>query len=422
MTGIAAIHWLALCAGVGALLAWLAFRRPSALLGLVLATFAIGPQWVLAHSAPPGLLAWAMPAHMLLLVLALLANAARYGVRLDLVNWPLLAVLLLLCQSLLLADLDPAITPAALLEATLGFALPWCLVHVALRPGSRARYALLIALLPTLCVIAGAVLDWLGIHPLFAGSAGRGARLQGASNPGWLAFLAFAGFAIALHEAVRRRRFDFASLAALNLGIALMSGGRMGVIACAILAATYVLLAPGLRARLALLALIAVAGAGGVMALGPHAPLNELAQGPGLLDPNGRDRLWRGNLDAFLASPLFGRGLGAAEHGGYQDLPHNEYLRLLVDSGLLGAALYGTAVLLWAWRVLDLIRPRERPFAWAMFLALGAYAFTDNVLIMPAGMIPFLYLAIMRTPSLRRARRRRRRADRRFVAQPASTA
>ena len=38
-------------------------------------------------------------------------------------------------------------------------------------------------------------------------------------------FLAFTGFAVALHEAVRRRRLDFAGLAALNLGIALMSGG-----------------------------------------------------------------------------------------------------------------------------------------------------------------------------------------------------
>jgi hypothetical protein len=83
-------------------------------------------------------------------------------------------------------------------------------------------------------------------------------------------------------------------------------------------------------------------------------------------------------------------------------LPHNEYLRLLVDGGLVGAALYGLAALAWGWRVLDLIRPGERPFAWALFLALGAYALTGNVLIMPAGVLPFLYLAILQIPSARR--------------------
>jgi O-antigen ligase len=419
---MAAAHWLALGAVLCAVLPWLALRRPTVLLWLVLATFAVGPQWVFADSAAPALLAWAMPAQMLLLLAALLANAVRYGLRLETVNWPLLAALWLLVQSLLLADLDPAITPPALLAAALSFALPWCLVHLALQPGSRVRYALLLTLLPALCVVAGAALELMEIHPLFSGSKGRGARLQGASNAGWLAFLAFTGFAIAVHEAVWRRRVDLACLAALNIVIAILSGGRMGLVACAILAATYAFLAPALRARAALLGLLAVIGTGGLLAVLP-VPVHELAQDPDrLLDLNGRDRIWLRYLDQFLVAPLFGRGLGAAEHGAsYHDLPHNEYLRLLVDGGLVGAALYGLAVLVWVWRVLDLIRPGERPFAWALFLALGAYAFTGNVLIMPAGILPFLYLAVMRTPSARRVRHRTRRHAR-DSAEPASVA
>jgi O-antigen ligase len=208
-------------------------------------------------------------------------------------------------------------------------------------------------------------------------------------------------------------------LALLNVGIALMSGGRMSLVACGILTTTYVLLARGLRARSALLALIVLAGAGALLAFAPQMPLHQLLQDPAsMLDPNGRDRIWRGYLDEFLASPLFGRGLGAAEHGAYHELPHNAYLRLLVDGGLVGAALYGIAVLLWAWRVLEVVKVGERAFVWALFLALGAYAFTDNVLIMPAGMIPFLYLAVMRTRSRRGAGRRRVPA--RLSAQPAA--
>jgi hypothetical protein len=85
---------------------------------------------------------------------------------------------------------------------------------------------------------------------------------------------------------------------------------------------------------------------------------------------------------------------------------------------VVGAALYGLAVLLWTRRALDVARPGGRGFVWALFLALGAYALTDNILIMPAGMIPFFYLAVMRTRSRRRAARRRARSG--FAAEPAA--
>jgi hypothetical protein len=66
-------------------------------------------------------------------------------------------------------------------------------------------------------------------------------------------------------------------------------------------------------------------------------------------------------------------------------------------------------VLAWGRRVLGLIRPSERGFVRALSLALGVYALTDNLLLMPPGLIPFLYLAVMRTPARRRVRRGSRR-------------
>ncbi|MGH6905655.1 MAG: O-antigen ligase family protein [Geminicoccaceae bacterium] len=418
--------WIALGGATLALMAWLGFRRPTALVWVVLATFAVGPQWLLAGQVSPQLLAGAVPAQMLLLLGALLASGARYGFRLDLVNWPLLAVLWLLAQSLVLANLDPAITPLALLTATLGFALPWCLIHVALQPGSRAHYALLIALLPALCVGIGWGLDLAEARDLFSGSRVRGDRLRGATNAGWLAFLGFIGFAVALHEAIRRRRFDFAGLALLNVLITLLSGGRMALVACGVLSVTYVLLTPALRTTSALLGLIAAIGTGALLlVVDPQLPLHELAQDPErLLDPNGRDRLWQGYLDQVRANPIFGQGLGAAEPAAYNRLPHNAYLRLLVDGGFVGLIIYAAAVLAWGRRVLGLVPPSERGFVCALFLALGVYALTDNILLMPPGLIPFLYLAVMRIPSPRGARRSRRRRSRakQAAARPASGA
>jgi O-antigen ligase len=421
-----ALPWIVPGGATLALIAWLGLRRPTVLVWLVLATFAVGPQWLLAGRVSPQLLAGAIPAQMLLLLGALLASGARYGFRLDLVNWPLLAVLWLLAQSLVLANLDPAITPLALLAATLGFALPWCLIHVALQPGSRAHYALLIALLPALCVAIGWGLDLVEARDLFSGSRVRGERLRGATNAGWLAFLCFIGFAVALHEAIRERRFDFAGLALLNVVFTILSGGRMALIACGILSGAYVLLTPALRTPAVVSGLIAAIGMGAVLLIvNLELPVQELAQHPDrLFDPNGRDRLWQSYLDQVRANPIFGQGLGAAERAAYNRLPHNAYLRLLVDGGIIGLIIYVAAVLAWGRRVLGLIRPGERGFVWALFLALGVYALTDNVLLMPAGLIPFLYLAVMRIPSRRSARRSRRRRSRtgREAAQPASGA
>jgi O-antigen ligase len=405
------VPWIALGGAALLAVAWLALRRPTILVWLALATFAVGPEWVLAGEVSPALLAAARPLQMLLLAAALLASGLRSGLRLDLVNWPLLAVLWLLAQSLVLAEASPTVAPLALLMATLSFALPWCLIHVALEPGSRASYALAIALLPLLSVALGVGLDALETHTLFS-SSDRGVRLRGATNAGWLAFLGFVGFAVALHEASRRRRLDLAALAVVNVVITLLSGGRMGLFACAVLAVSYVLLTPALRARAALLGLVAGLGLVAVaLVIDVQLPGHRLAQQPEqLFDPNGRDRIWRGYLGEFRDQPLFGQGLGAAEGGAYQDLPHNEYLRLLVDGGVVGALLYAAAVLLWGRRVLGLVRPGERGFVLALFLALGVYALTDNILLMPAGVIPFFYLAVMRTGRARAARRRRRQA------------
>ena len=94
--------------------------------------------------------------------------------------------------------------------------------------------------------------------------------------------------------------------------------------------------------------------------------------------------------------PLLGHGLGAGLLGrSYYDLPHNEYLRLLVEGGIIGLVLYGGAVVLWGRQVLARVDARERPFVRALFAALAVYALTDNVLTMAPGLVPFVYLALI---------------------------
>jgi O-antigen ligase len=390
---------LAIPIGAGALLAcaWLGRRWPTAFLAIVLASFAVGPEWVLARHLPNRLLLLAIPAQELLLIAALAANAVRYGLRPEILRWPLLAVGLLLVQSLLLADLDPRLTGPRMAIAALGLALPWSLAAVVLEPGTRARYALLIALLPSLCVAIGFGLQAAGLYAAVTGSDHRVPRLHGASNAGWLVCLALAGFAIALHEAIRARQTALAALAGVNVVVGLLTGGRMGVGAGALFAVVYCLLDERIRARLrrARRPLIGAGAAVAVLLLGwlVLQSYGEFAAGREL---SGRHILWAQHFERFRASPIFGHGIGAAALvASYFELPHNVYLRLLVEGGVVGFLLYGGALLLWARQLLARVDPGERAFVLALLPALAVYALTDNLLTMPSALVPFLYLGLM---------------------------
>ena len=370
---------------------------PTVFLGIAVASFAVGPQWVLASHLPYRLLMLAIPAQQLLLVAAAAANAGRYGLRPGIAGWPLLAVLLLLAESLLAADRDPRLTAARMAIAALGLALPWCLAALIVEPGTRARYALLIALLPGLCVAIGFGLQAAGLHAAYLDSGYRSLRLSGASNPGWLVCLALAGFAIALHEAIRTRRTGFACLAGINVAIGVLTGGRMGVGAGALFTLAYGLLDPGLAARLrrARWPLIGLGAAAALLLLGWlfaqsfHEPQDSL-------ELSGRDTIWAHYFEQFRASPIFGHGIGATALAiSYFKLPHNVYLRLLVEGGVVGCLIYGGALLLWGRQLVARVEPGERAFVYALLLALAVYALTDNLLTMPPTLMPFLYLALM---------------------------
>jgi O-antigen ligase len=377
--------------------AWLGRRWPTAFLSIVLASFAIGPQWLLARKLPYGLLVFAIPAQELLLLAALACNAARFGVRQGVVGWPLLAVLLLLAQSVTAADLDPRLTVTRIMIAALGLALPWSLPELAVEPGTRARYALLIALLASLCAGLGLALQAAGLHLALAGSATRVFRLHGASNAGWLACLAFVGFAVALHEAIRGRRLGFAALAAVNVAIAVMTGGRMGLGADVVFAAAYCLLDHRIRQRFARVPRPIVAlGLAPALLLFGWLLVHTYHEPEAMLTMSGRDTIWARYFQKFSDSPTFGRGLGAAALvSAYFDLPHNDYLRLLVEGGVVGFLAYAVAVVLWGRRMVARIDPGERAFAQAIFLALAIYALTDNLLTMPPTLMAFFYLGLM---------------------------
>jgi O-antigen ligase len=374
-----------------AFLLWLAYRAPTACLVLVLASLAIGFRWLLEGHLPAHLIPLVSPLHKAILAVALLGHALRYGLQPGVRNWPALAVGLLLVQSLLVAG--PGLTSGEMVLAAFGLALPWALAQLVIEPGSRERYALLVMLLPALCLFGGILTQALGLHSAHVDYF----RVQGASNSGWFGCLAYIGFAVALHEAVRAASARLAYLAALDLSLVIVSGGRMALFACVVHAVAYVLALGAARAVLGRFLRPFLIG-GGLVVLVFAAYLPLLARrslDDGAVDLSGRGEIWRGFLGDFLQSPVFGHGLGATAQGSYFDLPHNEYLRLLVEVGTIGSLVLGAAILLWGRDILRSAAAADRPFVVALFAALAVYATTDNLLIMPPALATFAYVGIM---------------------------
>jgi len=112
----------------------------------------------------------------------------------------------------------------------------------------------------------------------------------------------------------------------------------------------------------------------------------------GAVDTSGRDTVWRRVWeDLVITSPVVGHGLGSSDHyladllGGLM-APHSELLRLLADTGVVGAALGAALAAQVGTNLLKSHLPRDDPYEFLRPLAIGSFAafivfsMTDNAL------------------------------------------
>ena len=77
--------------------------------------------------------------------------------------------------------------------------------------------------------------------------------------------------------------------------------------------------------------------------------------------------------------------------------PHNEYPHILVIGGVVGFVLFMAALWLWYRQLLRVASPNDRPLLIALIPALGVYAFTENVLLLPSALGIYAYLGCLLT-------------------------
>jgi O-antigen ligase len=133
------------------------------------------------------------------------------------------------------------------------------------------------------------------------------------------------------------------------------------------------------------------------------------------LNTMGRAAFWPTVFHSFLESPWIGKGAGSAQmlilahYARWVEHPHNDYLRLLHDYGLVGLGLWLLAIsssaraMFRGWMRSDLRRPVEARLHMTAFLSLLAISvamITDNAIVYAFLMAP---LAVVVGTSLGRA-------------------
>lgn len=121
-----------------------------------------------------------------------------------------------------------------------------------------------------------------------------------------------------------------------------------------------------------------------------------LSLGGVALNTSGRSTLWEITTASAAKAPWFGHGPGSANElisGMFKNIahPHNDYLRLYHDFGLVGLTLFIIGIMIIFRQVWKRARRTDDQIHWIAVIALSgvlAAAFTDNVIVYPFVMVP----------------------------------
>jgi len=260
------------------------------------------------------------------------------------------------------------------------------------------------ALTAVVSVGLGLLASAAGLRPWLSPYDEGPARLSGATIAPWLAMLGCMGMAAAI---ALWRTTDWRGaqpLIAVNLAIVLLTVTRGAILAAVmLLLPTLVQAARGPQGTsftskgLRVLALLIALGTVLALAVPPIVSRNE-ATAPtpsqaGPINTSGRLQAWGEFYDYAQVNLLFGRGLGSGpilevSTPGFT-AQHNEYLRMLLESGYVGGVILLAAIVATLIAVARRAPPVLRPHLWALLVSFAIFSFTDNTLSTFHWLVPF---------------------------------
>jgi len=384
---------------------------PGTLLILVMLSFLLSPEnflfvnkWVAEHFPTMEI----QSLQKFILIGALIPPVVRVGIR-PVMNYGIVSIVILGMMTFVVCTPYAGLTPMQTLKSFVGLALPYVFFNINLRRSWIDPHLTVIALFPLISLLLGGLAEifqirdvigrpWLVVGHEFTGAM----RLAGINIPAYLAFFCYISFFVCLYKAIAVKSRTFYVIAAANLLILILTGTRTPSVCAIMLAGISIFFSSGRDLRGSSKFVVTILGLSFLAAilayywpdLQARMAENSSEAGNGI-NTSGRAGMWAYLLAIWDVNQVFGRGLGtgaialldAVNEPNFARAAHNEYIRLLVDGGVVGLIIYivGLAALL----------IQEGVFIIALFLSFAVYSFTDNTISSPPSIILFYAIALM---------------------------
>lgn len=356
----------------------------------------------------------------------------RYGFT-RAINWPFLAFAVVAAISLAVLPIGRVSTFGEMVRSFVGSTAPFVLAFAAAPRPFWSALCKAVVFVPLISAAIGIAIAWpIGYYDAFD----HNWRFQGLHTPPFLAGFCVTAIFAATLEYLRGFRTRWLVLGGAALAVLLATQARAPTIAV-VLFLLGVLALSGRRIFPAKRKLDLLMGGliPGAAVLGPILifALDRFLGGDQFSQFSGRDIIWPYFLDAIETRPLFGYGLGAGKLIVDPEDPqirllgsnaaHNEYLRLAVDAGILGAAAIFIAIIGWVWGGTRAVHPTDRLVLRCALVAALVHSAFDNTLIASTAVIQFgWFTAALARARLERADTRRQGAVRAGLARHAGLA
>ena len=393
---------------IGLLVLWgiAALEAPSALLVVSVLSLAVSPRYVVGLGAQPVLFGLELTGlHNLFILVNAVPFIARRPLR-RLWNPVVGSYLVLLLMTFTVSTPHARLTALQPFRSFAALSLGPALFREPFDARLSRNLIGAIALLAPLSVALGCLLHVLDVYSVYRAEYTGAWRLRGATIPAHLALFGLVGTMVSF--AASRKRPAYAYLAILNAVIVILTGTRGSTLAVIIVLAGYLWTQlgsltrrhPGSRNYVRVtLAVVSVAF---VLYLPNLAA--RFTGNPGEPDFNTSMRLigWTFFWEEAQSNLVFGQGLGAATVANdgqvpFFRVPHNEYLRILVDGGIVGLILVaGAYVAVFLQLSRGIQYPWKRLFVGCV-AAFALVAVVDNPISSQQFHLPFwLFLALLR--------------------------
>jgi hypothetical protein len=347
------------------------------------------------------------------------------------INWPFLAFAAVAAVSLAVLPIGRVSTFGEMVRSFIGSTAPFVLAFAAAPRSFWSALCKAVVFVPLISAAIGIGIAWpIGYYDAFD----HNWRFQGLHSPPFLAGFCVTAIFAATLEYLRSFRTRWLVLGGAALAVLLATQARAPTIAvllflvCVFAFSGKRIFPAKRKLDLAMGGLIPAA-----VVLGPLLlfALDRFLGGDQFSQFSGRDIIWPYFLDAIETRPLFGYGLGAGKLIVDPEDPqirllgsnaaHNEYLRLAVDAGIIGAAAIFIAIIAWVWGGTRGAHPTDRLVLRCALIAALLHSAFDNTLIASTAVIQFAWFtAALARARIERADTRRQGAVRAALARRAA--